>query len=197
MGYYLFESCGMGVFLACVLEFLALLTWMFMREKFNKLYLLVGPGVIGFFVLMDVLVETNREQLDAATRVIVQAAEEEEAEIIIDLMSSNMLVDNKLSKEVVAIAVRGYLGKPMITKNTVDELLVQEVNEQGGQVEVALFTSFDPKGNYSMAPPLLTSRWRLNFVKDADGQYRVSDIKMLRLGDSQGIDVFSRIVRYK
>ncbi|MCP4712496.1 MAG: hypothetical protein GY869_28055, partial [Planctomycetes bacterium] len=186
-----------GVILACVLEFLALSTWMFMREKFNKLYLLVGPGVIGFFLLMDVLVETNREQLDEATRVIVQAAQDEEAEIIIDLLSSNMLVNNKLSKDMVAVVIRGYLGKPMITKNRVNELLVQEVSEQGGQVEVALFTTFDPKGNYSMVPPLMTSRWRLNFVKDSDGQYRVSDINNLRMGGSQGIDVLSSIRRFK
>jgi len=196
MGYYLFESCGMGVFLACVLEFLALVTWMFMREKFNKLYLLVGPGVIGFFVLMDVLVETNREQLDAATRAIVQAAKEEEAELIIDLFSSNMMINKKLNKESAARVVRTYLSKPMINNNKVTELLVKEVTEQGGHVEVAVFTSFDPKGDYSMVP-LLRTRWRMDFVKDADGQYRVSDIKMLRLEDKQGIDIFSHIVRYK
>ena len=194
MGYYLFESCGMGIFLACVLEFLALMTWMFMREKFNKLYLLVGPGVIGFFVLMDVLVETNREQLDGATRVIAQAAEDEEAEIIIDLMSNNLLINKRLTKEAAAQVVRGYLGTPMITKNNVAELVVKEVNEQGGHVEVALFTTFDPKGNYSLIP-LLRTRWRVDFVKDADGQYRVSDIKMLKMEDKQGIDVFSHIVR--
>jgi len=195
MGYYLFESCGMGIFLGCVLEFLALVTWMFMREKFNKLYLLVGPGVIGLFVLMDVLVETNSEKLDGATRVIVQAAEDEEAEIIIDLMSNNLLINKRLKKEAAAAVVRSYLASPMITKNKVSELLVKDVSEQGGHVEVALFTTFDGKGDYAMVP-LLQTRWRLDFVKDADGRYRVSDIKMLRLGDTQGIDVFSGKVRY-
>ena len=166
-----------------------------MREKFNKLYLLVGPGVIGFFVLMDVLVETNSEKLDGATRVIVQAAEDEEAEIIIDLMSNNLLINKRLKKEAAATVVRSYLATPMITKNKVSELLVKEVSEQGGHVEVALFTTFDSKGDYAMVP-LLQTRWRLDFVKDADGRYRVSDIKMLRLGDAQGIDVFSGRVRY-
>jgi len=195
MGYYLFDSCGMGIFLACVLEFLALVTWMFLREKFNKLYLLVGPGVIGFFVTLDALVETNREQMDAATRAIVLAAEEEQAELIIDLFSNNMMVNKKLNKQAAAQVVRTYFSKPMITNNKVTELLVKEVNRQQGQVEVALFTSFDPKGDYSMVP-LLRTRWRLDFVKDPDGQYRVSDIKMLRLEDKQGIDIFSHIVRY-
>ncbi|MCP4707355.1 MAG: hypothetical protein GY869_01915, partial [Planctomycetes bacterium] len=162
-----------------------------------KLYLLVGPGVIGFFVLMDVLVETNREQLDSATREIVQAAEEEEAEIIIDLMSSNLLINNKLNKEMAANVVRAYLGQPMISNNTINELLVQEVNEQGGQVELSLFTTFDARGDYSMAPPLVSSRWRLNFLRDADGQYRVSDIVNLRMGGKQGYDVFGGGIRYR
>ncbi|MFC1782719.1 hypothetical protein ACFL02_03920 [Planctomycetota bacterium] len=178
MGYYLFDSLVIGITLAAILEFLSLVTWMFMRERFNKLYLLIGPGVIGLFVLLDWLVETNREEIENTTRVIVQAAEDEDAAAIIALVSDNFLYRNRLGKTKAAGFIKSYLIRPVIVTNIVRNLIVKQVSQVQGQVEFSVITNFEPEGTYGMVP-LLKTRWQFDFVRDPDGQYRLSNLELL------------------
>jgi len=195
MGYYLFDSPSMGIILACILEFLALLAWLFVRHKFNKLYLLIGPGVMGLFILLDGLVETNREKLENTTRLIVQAAQEENPEAIISLLSDKFLYRNRLNKAKAAGYIESYLRRPVIVSNSIRELSVVQVTEQAGRVEFKVLTNFEPEGPYGMAP-LLRTTWRFDFVRDSDRRYRVSNLEMLKMQDQAGIDIFSRQVIY-
>jgi hypothetical protein len=178
MVYYLFDSLGLGIALAGILEFLALVTWMFMRDRFNKLYLLIGPGIIGMFFLLDWLVETNREELENTTRVIVQAAEDEAAAVIIELVSDKFLYRNRLKKAEAAVFIRAYLARPVIVTNIVRTLTVTQVSQMQGQVEFTALTHFEPEGEFGMAA-LSKSKWRLDYVRDPDGQYRLSNLELL------------------
>ena len=189
MGYYLFDNLTMGIILACILEFLALVTWMFLRERVNKLYLLIGPGVIGLFVLLDWLVETDREELENTTRVIVQAAEDEDAAAIISLVSDNFLYRNRLNKAKAAGFIKSYLKRPVIVTNIVRNLIVTQVSQVQGQVEFTALTNFEPEGTYGMVP-LLKTHWRLDYVRDPDGQYRLSNLELL---EPDG-DIFSSTI---
>jgi hypothetical protein len=191
MGYYLFEDPTMGIVLGVAVEIFLLISWMFMRERFNRLVLLAGPAVMGLFILLDVLVDTNREQLTKTTRQIINAAEEENAEVIIGLLSDNLLINNSLDKDMVGGIIKWHLSKPLIAANYTKEILVKSHSDQAGQVEFEVTTNLDPKSSYGVIP-LVKSQWRFEYVRDPDGKYRVKDMVMLKLGEDRGIDVFRK-----
>ena len=68
MNYYLFESPSMGILIAVVVEFLLVMTWAILQGRFRKPLLLIGPALAGLFILLDTLVQTNREALEEARR---------------------------------------------------------------------------------------------------------------------------------
>jgi len=191
MGHYLFEDATIGIILAVAVEIFLLISWLFMRKKFNKLVLLMGPGIICLFVLMDVLVKTNREHLEETTRKIVKAAQEENADAIISLLSDNLLINNRLDKPATADIIRWHLARPLIAKNYIKELLVKSAHDKSGQVEFEVITNIDPKSSYGIIP-IVSSRWLFVYVRDPDGPYRVSNMVMLKLADQAGIDVFKK-----
>ena len=195
MGYYLFDNPKMAIILACVLEFLACVCWIFARDRFNKLLFLIGPAVIGIFILLDQLVRTNREKLQDATRIIVKAAEDEDPDSILQLISDNFLYKNYLNKLGAAQYIKSYLRKPVIVSNSIREITVKNLTERQGQVEFRVLTHFEPKGPYGFVPLLMT-RWRFDYLKDSDGQYRVHNIEMLNMGDQKGIDIFRKSIIY-
>jgi len=178
MSYYLFENPSMGILIAVVVEFLLVMTWAMFRERFKKSLLLIGPGLVGLFVLLDVLVQTNREILEEATRQVVQAAEEEDAESIIALISDTFLHDASIDREAInkQIQRRFPADRDIIDSNRVTKLEVTEVNESGGKVEFSVLTTMGPESKY--ANVFQKSRWRFHFTRDPDGQYRIHNIEM-------------------
>ena len=178
MSYYLFENPSMGILIAVVVEFLLVMTWAMFRDRFKKPLLLVGPGLAGLFVLLDVLVQTNREELEEATRQVVQAAEEEDAESIIALISDTFLHDASIDREAInkQIQRRFPADRDIIDNNRITKLEVIEVNESGGKVEFSVLTTMGPESKYTDI--LQKSRWRFHFTRDPDGQYRIHNIEM-------------------
>ena len=178
MSYYLFDNPKAGILIALILEFLLVMAWVIFRERIKKPLLLIGPGLVGLFVLLDVLVQTNREALEEATRRIVQAAQEEDAESIIALISDKFLHETTMDRDQMnrSIQERFPSDKDIIDSNRVTKLEVIEVNESGGQVEFSVLTTMGPESQY--ANVLQKSRWRFHYTRDADGQYRITNIEM-------------------
>lgn len=177
MSYYLFDNPMTAILIAVILEFLLMMAWLIFRERIKKPLLLIGPGLVGLFVLLDVLVQTNREALEEATRQIVQAAQEEDADGMIALISDSFLHDTTMDREQFAQLVRQrFPSKNLIDNNRVTKLEVTEVNEKGGQVAFSVLTTMGPDSVY--ADMIQKTRWWFHFVRDTDGQYRIKNIEM-------------------
>jgi len=178
MNYYLFESPSMGILIAVVVEFLLVMTWAILQGRFRKPLLLIGPALAGLFILLDVLVQTDREALEEATRRIVQAAQDENAEGIIALISDKFLHETTMDRDLINRSIRERFpaGKDIINSNRITKLDVIEVNGSGGKVEFSVLTTMGPESKY--ANVLQKSRWRFHFTRDADGQYRITNIEM-------------------
>jgi hypothetical protein len=191
MSYYLFDNPKTGILIALMLEFLLVMAWVIVRERIKKPLLLIGPGLVGLFVLLDVLVQTNREALEEATRKMVQAAEDEDAERIIDLISGEFS-HGSIDKDRVAYFIRRHFdpAKPLIESNRVTRLEVEKVSEQKGTVEFTVITTTDQRSEYGYQS-FIKTKWRFEYVKDPDGQYRVIDLIMTNFGDSEGLNVYT------
>ena len=178
MSYYLFDNPKTGILIALVLEFLLVMAWVIFKERMRKSLLLIGPVLVGLFVLLDVLVQTNREALEEATRRVVQAAEDEDAASIIALISDEFLHETTIDRDQInrSIQERFPADRDIIDSNRVTKLEVIEVNESGGQVEFSVITTMGPGSTY--ANVLQKSRWRFHFRRDGDGQYRITNIEM-------------------
>ncbi len=174
MSYYLFDNPKAGILIALILEFLLVMGWLIFRERIKKPLLLIGPGLVGLFVLMDALVQTNREALEEATRQVVQAAEDEDAEGILAFISDTYLQNSSLDRE--TIRQRFPVGKNIIDSNRITKLEVTQVSESGGQVEFSVLTTMGPGSQYANVTQ--KTRWRFHFTRDGDGQYRINDIEM-------------------
>lgn len=190
MSYHLFDNPKAGILIALMLEFLLVMAWVIFRERIKKPLLLIGPGLVGLFVLLDVLVQTNREALEDATRRLVQAAEEEDAQGIIDLISEEFS-HGSIDKEQVAYFIRHHFdsSKPLIESNRVTRLEVTKVTEQNGTVEFTVITSTEQNSAYGYQP-FIKTKWRFDYIKDPDGQYRVNDLIMTNFGNSDGLNVY-------
>ncbi|MBN1765630.1 MAG: hypothetical protein JW860_10260 [Sedimentisphaerales bacterium] len=191
MEYYLFDTCRLGVLIAVLVETILFFMWAFARDKVKTYWLLAGPVILGISLYLDYAVETNREQLERITREIVQAAEEEKAEVIINSLSSHFLLNSGYNKDRVAEKIRYYCSRPFIYYNHVDSLQVNSVQDASGQVEFSVTTMFDSKSNYASVPYIKTT-WQFDYVRDADGRYRVQNMTMLKFGNEPGFDIFSQ-----
>jgi hypothetical protein len=178
MSYYLFDNPKMGILIALIAEFLLVMTWAILQGRFRKLLLLIGPVLAGAFILLDVLVHTDREALEEATRQVVQAAEEEDAASIIALISDKFLHEASITRDVInqQIQQRFPDDKDIIDSNRVTKLEVTEVKESGGKVEFTVLTTMGLQSKY--AHILQKSRWRFHFTRDPDGQFRINNIEM-------------------
>ena len=141
---------------------------------------------------MDYFVETSREQLERLTLQIVQAAEQENAQGIIDLLSDNLLLNNGLDKNGASLAIENKLARPLIDANIVTKLFVTSSEDTTGQVEFNVITTIDRRSSYAIVPAIRTS-WIIEYTRENTKQeYRVSNIVMTAVNDdkSQVFDVF-------
>ena len=192
MGYYLFDNPTVGLILGGVAEVILLVGWVFTRSRRSLLSLFVGPAVVGLFLLADAAVQTNREELESATRLLVQAAADEDAELIISQLSEEFCLGHRMGKQEFSKELRQRLGKPVILSNRIRRLDVKRAEDGGGEVEFAALTRTDPKHAHAAALPIILSSWRFEFVREDDGEYRVSGLEMLSLNNQRGIDIFSQ-----
>lgn len=187
----LFETARLGIIIALIAETLVFMGWAFARQRVRTYYLLIGPALFALAFALDALVETTAEELERVTREIVQAAEDEDAEALIDHFSPNLLINNSLGKRDAAQYIRFHLSKPLISNNIINELQIVSAAYLAGRVEFKVTTNIDSKSTYAMYR-IVPSRWRFDFVRDSDGRYRISDMVMLSLHNGPGIDVFTR-----
>lgn len=189
MEYYLFDSCRWGIIIAIVVETVVLLGWAFGRGRVRREILLAGPVIVILFLGLDKLVETDREQLERLSRQIVQAAEDEDAGTIINLLSDNFMYADLYDKESASREIAAKLAKPLISKNRITKLLVTSAGENTGEVELTILTTLDPRSEY-IGVSLVKTRWRFEYVRDYAKQYQVGNIAMLSLNNGKPVDPF-------
>ena len=193
MSYYLFDNPKVGIIIAIIVEVLMVLSWLFAREKVRWYGLLSGPLIAGIFLLLDWGVLTNREELVETTQTVVQAAEDEQAQPIINILSDEMIMSNGLDKPAVSAVIERYLSGPFIQSNNIAELIVRRDDDDHGQVEFAVRTFFDPKSKYAYLS-YLRSQWRFDFARpDGQGPYQITNMEMIQLGGQKpDQDVFKQ-----
>ncbi|MCH9022173.1 MAG: hypothetical protein IID32_05365 [Planctomycetes bacterium] len=184
MGFYLFDNPRLGIIVAVVIELILLLCWVIMPGRVRKSAFLAGPVVAGVFILMDVFVETYREQLEFHTRQVVQAAEDEDAQTIIDLLSDDLLLAGGIDKSRFSKLLESYMSGPFIRTNIVRKLEVLKAEKAYGQVEVLVITNTDPKGSYAIYS-LLKTRWQFDYKRNESDEYKIVDLQLLELNDSK------------
>ena len=196
MTYYLFDSIRGGLIIALLVEVALFLAWAFTAGKVKKRYLLTGPLIVALFLLMDFLVETNREQLERITRQIVKAAELEDAPGIIRHLSDDFKAPNGYDKAQASTAIQNKLRQSLIEENSITALDVLSHQDLHGQVEFTVVTRLDTKSPYATIP-LVTTHWQFDYTCRPGSPYQVQSITMLWLvpgmfGAHQNpIDIFS------
>jgi hypothetical protein len=195
MDYSVFDSPRLGIALAILVEVVLGILWLSRRERIRRWYLLVGPAIVLLAVLVDWAVETPREKVERVTRQIVQATEDENADLVISLLSDSFEHKTIIKKLTATPVIRGYLSHPLISNNHIDSLEVVSADREGGEVEFAATTTLDPKSPFSAYAPFVKTKWRFDYIRDPDGQFRVRDITMLKFGDGAGWDVFAGLPR--
>ena len=191
MGFHLFENPRLGFIIAVAIELILLLWWLIAPHRVNKLSFLAGPLFAGLFILMDLAVVTYREQLEIHTRRVILAAQEEDAQTIIDLLSEDLQMAGGIDKPHFSSVIKAYMSKPFIRKNSVRNLKILDADEKGGRVEVKIITNTDPKGSYAIYP-LVTTQWRFDYKRNKEGQYKIVDLILLKLNNSKPPSGFLR-----
>lgn len=189
----MFESARIGIAVALALETLLLLGWLLTRwrerRRVSPWWLFVGPMVAALAVVLDVAVETNREHVTRVMEELVLAVEQEDAVAVGAAISEDFLLDNGLDKAGALAVMSRQLATPVVESNMINELVVEYVDERGGRVKLKVTTLLDPEGPYGLYRVLQTT-WRMDFLRDADGHYRLRRMEMLELNGDEPIDVF-------
>jgi hypothetical protein len=191
MSYHLFDDPKVGLIIALVVQVLMALSWLLARDKIQWYVLLAGPVIVGLVLLLDWLVVTNREELVETTKIIVQAAQDEDAQRIINVLSDDMVMSNGLDKEEVSFVIDRYLSGPFIQTNFIVDIHVRNDDDQGSVVVLALRTIFDPKSRHGLTSYLRT-RWQFDFSrKQGQGPFQVINMEMTEIGGQKSQqDVF-------
>ena len=187
---FFFAPNYMGYVAAGVVEVVLLIQWSLRRDRKSAVLLLVGPGIVGVLVGLDVLVKTPRERIESTVEAAVERAEVEDAEGVIALMSDSFEHKGYVRKVAASAVVRNLLRGEVIESNTISSLEIFEANKAGGGANMALLTIFDPDGRLAYGG-LQKTRWRMAFVRDQDGVYRLSDLELLSVGEERGFDIWS------
>ncbi len=169
------ESIKLGLLIAVIIETVVLLGWAFARQRMRGWYFLAGPVILGLFLLLDIMVVTDREKLIINTRQLIKYAQNENARGIINLMSDKFLFNGYLKKKQAADIIRTKFDKPIIDTNLVFNLHVVSVTSQRGQTDCTIITTFDSHSPYAIAQGLKT-QWSFIFIRDPDGKYRLQNL---------------------
>ena len=189
MGTWLFERPYTGIVAAVVVEVVLLISWSMRRDRTSALLLLVGPAAVGILLGLDALVATPRERIEQTVKQLVERAETEDVEGMMSLVSERFVHQDTVRKESVRIQLRQLLNGNVIQSNAVTRLEVMAADERGGWAGVSVRTFPEPEGRFAYFG-LIVTRWKMWFVRDADGVYRLSDIELEAVNEQPGVDIF-------
>ncbi len=187
MEYYLFDKPNYGIMAGVIIETIVFVIWVMSQRQYRHLYLLAGPVIIGLAFLMDSLVETKREQLENTTRAIVQFAQDENAQGIIDLLSDQFIFYLIYDKQKFSAELNARMDKPLVDSNIVTGLVVKEAAEKSGRVECAILTTFPAGSKYSMYGAGKT-KWQFDYIRNENGRYQLSGLIMLSLNNGDPVN---------
>ena len=191
MSHYLFDDPTFGIILALVVETIALLGWVFARSRVKPLNLLAGPALACLFLLADWAVATPREQMELKTHHLVRAAARHDANLIVNLLSDDLQLDNGMDKQRAANWIRATLAEPIMASNKINKLTVTAATKQGGVVEFDSTTRLDPKGRYGTGIPFVRTSWRVEYVRQGNDGYKISNFRMLKFNQGEPVNIFS------
>lgn len=186
MAYHIFDDPTLLIVIAVILEMLLLVASVFVPQRRRKLMLLIGPGLVTLVLALDYLVQTNREGLVSVTHELLDAVEREDAPAVMERVSPDARFRNRLDKAAVGAVINGLLQRPFVKAINVVRLNVEEPEDAGGSVRLRVRAILDSQGVYGEEFPV-TTEWRLEFVRDGDGLYRLADAILL---DPSNIDPF-------
>lgn len=151
---------------------------------YNRRVLYLG-GVVaavvlaGLFALLDFAVETDREQAVRKSLELAAAAEKGDFDQLASLFSDRFHSDELATKEILLRRARIYL--PSGKRRTVRFWVSETYQSRDRRI---VRTRCDVKAEGDFGPlgevPFFTGRIDLTFVKDSDGQWRISGFRVAR-----------------
>ncbi|MBN2210625.1 MAG: hypothetical protein JW709_04440 [Sedimentisphaerales bacterium] len=187
----IWESSRGIILIAAAVEAVVFIAHLVRPDKVRWYAFLVGPVLAALGILADMAKETYRETVERVTREVVLAAEEEDAQAIIDRISVQFTHKNTLIKIAAEAIIRRRLKGPLIDYNKITRYDLTQDDPDHPVVEFTVFTQFDKNSPYGAI--IEKTRWRFDFVRDEDGQYRIADIQLLKVGEQAGFDPFGNL----
>ena len=123
-------------------------------------------------------------------RQMVQAAEDENADVLIDMLHDDFKASQAIDKSAASAIIRGYFSRPQVNNNHIDSMEITVDSDDKGEVLLGVTTTLDPKSPYAMTVPVVRSTWRFDFLRDDDGVFRAVDLEMIKLHDGQPVNVW-------
>lgn len=185
------ESVRLGIIIAVLVGTLVLIANTFMRDRFRGWWWLIAPAILLLAVALDAGFETNREQLRRITYLVINAAEIEDAETIISRLHKDLELDSGMGKPAVSKVLREYFSGPLIRGCSVVKFEILRHDDAAGVVEFKVISTIDPASIYAVIPAV-TTRWRLDFARAEGGEYEITNMSLLDIGQFGEFDPFTQ-----
>jgi len=152
--------------------------------KFTRKHLLIGPIVIALAFAVDYLVVTDREKIETIMDTVVKAAEEEQAEDIIQFISADYRDSFHDSRESFTSLCRQIFSKPQIEKNWITDQQL-DLAETQANVWITAVSRLDERNQWAAGISVIKTAWRLEFSKQPDKSWLIDTIEFIELGDQE------------
>ncbi len=190
----IWESSREIIYLALAVEVAVFIAHLIRPDKVRWYAFLAGPILALLGIIADMSRETYREAVERVTNEVVLAAEEEDAAAILDRLSDQFAHKNKLDKLAAEASIRLSFSRPIIDYNKITRYDLTDDDPARPVVEFTVITQFDRNASYG---GIAKTRWRLEFVQDADEAYRIAGIEWLLLNDQKPpVDPFDNPTRF-
>jgi len=189
----MFETSKLGLLLALAVETAILIWWSVTRSRKASFFLCIGPLIAVIAILIDVSVQTNREQAETLTLQLNQAAEDEDVAKFINLCSQDMFFEGLMTRDAFENNLQNLFSKPLIQTNRIIELEVIRAEKDRAQVKFRVGTIIDPKSPYRSYTPLVKTAWMLEYDRNAEGKYRLRNANMMELDGGKPVNVFDLV----
>lgn len=171
----LFESPIVLYMTLALAAMVSLAIWHKTRASQPLWILAACAALAGVVALADLLVETDREQIEQTFTEIRLAAAENDVDAIMSLVSDGFSAQgvNKAGFRRVLLMVRQYVDFRSVD---LDSLLVESIEQD--RAKAVLTAIYWPNKYYA--------QWRLTFARESDGRWRIQSVSA---ADHAGMDL--------
>lgn len=189
MTYYLFDNPVYFYAVAAISQIGAILFFFNSQLRAKFAVLLIGPLVLLLGLALDHSVETNKEQITALVEKIVSASVEPDLPAMLETMHPEINISG-LDFDHLAAIIRRYLKTKQFSTNTIKSFKIIDDSDYGAKAEFTALTIFDSQGDYAMGG-IVTSKWLFEFKKNNKDRFKIANMTMISLGESEPINVFT------